>query len=91
MTFQWDVLLLESGILGHIPYEWISGSRLALPLVGLPLSVSGGSRQAAIRRPDMAQPYALEYHFWTQPLPTPLAGMPRSCRAGSLSLEQRLP
>src|SRR3984957_12052857 len=44
------------GIPGHIPHDWIKGSRLALPLAGLPLSVSGGHRQVAVRRPDVAQP-----------------------------------
>ena len=44
------------GIFGHISHQWIPDRRLALPLVGIPLPVSGGHREAALRRSHMAQP-----------------------------------
>jgi len=74
MSFQWDSLLLEAGVLGHIPYRWIEDSGLALPLVGLSLPVHGGlSVKLLSGDPTWHDLTALEYHFWSQPLPTPLA------------------
>jgi predicted DCC family thiol-disulfide oxidoreductase YuxK len=73
MTFQWDVLLLESGFLAIF---LTSGSRVVvwlyrwlvfryLFLAGVVKLLSGD--------PTWHNLTALEYHFWTQPLPTPLA------------------
>jgi predicted DCC family thiol-disulfide oxidoreductase YuxK len=73
MTFQWDVLLLESGFLAIF---LTSGSRIVvwlyrwlvfryLFLAGVVKVLSGD--------PTWRNLTALEYHFWTQPLPTPLA------------------
>src|SRR5882762_3790636 len=73
MSFQWDTLLLETGFLAiFLP----GGSRIIvwlfrwlvfryLFLAGVVKLLSGD--------PTWQDLTALEYHFWTQPLPTPLA------------------
>jgi predicted DCC family thiol-disulfide oxidoreductase YuxK len=73
MSFQWDTLLLEAGFLAiFLP----GGSRIIvwlfrwlvfryLFLAGVVKLLSGD--------PTWHDLTALEYHFWTQPLPTPLA------------------
>ena len=73
MSFQWDTLLLEAGFLAlFLP----GGSRIIvwlfrwlvfryLFLAGVVKLLSGD--------PTWHTLTALEYHFWTQPLPTPLA------------------
>ena len=71
--FQWDLLLLEAGFLAIF---LSSGSRIViwlyrwfvfryLFLAGAAKLLSGDSTWRDFT--------ALEYHFWTQPLPTPLA------------------
>ena len=73
MSFQWDSLLLEAGFLAMF---LTSGSRIVvwlyrwfvfryLFLAGVVKLLSGD--------PTWRDLTALEYHFWTQPLPTPLA------------------
>jgi predicted DCC family thiol-disulfide oxidoreductase YuxK len=73
MSFQWDVLLLEAGFLATF---LTGGSRIVvwlfrwllfryLFLAGIVKLLSGD--------PTWHNWTALEYHFWTQPLPTPLA------------------
>jgi predicted DCC family thiol-disulfide oxidoreductase YuxK len=73
MSFQWDTLLLETGFLAiFLP----GGSRIIvwlfrwlvfryLFLAGIVKLLSGDATWRGLT--------ALEYHFWTQPLPTPLA------------------
>lgn len=83
MRFQWDGLLLETGLLAVFvaPWSWGAARRTAasrgafllvrLLLVKLMLEsavVKLTSGDAAWRALT-----ALEYHHWTQPLPTPLA------------------
>jgi predicted DCC family thiol-disulfide oxidoreductase YuxK len=73
MSFQWDVLLLESGFLAIFLtggsrivvwlYRWLVFRYLFL--AGVIKLLSGD--------PTWHNLTALEYHFWTQPLPTPLA------------------
>ena len=73
MSFQWDVLLLESGFLAIFLtngsrvvvwlYRWLVFRYLFL--AGIVKVLSGD--------PTWHNLTALEYHFWTQPLPTPLA------------------
>ena len=73
MTFQWDLLLLEAGFLAIF---LTGGSRIVIWLyrwlVVRYLFLAGAvkvlSGDATWR--DLT---ALEYHFWTQPLPTPVA------------------
>jgi predicted DCC family thiol-disulfide oxidoreductase YuxK len=73
MNFQWDTLLLETGFLAIF---LTGGSRIVVwlyrclvfryfLLAGAVKLLSGDSTWHALT--------ALEYHFWTQPLPTPLA------------------
>ena len=73
MSFQWDVLLLEVGFLAIF---LTGGSRIVVWLfrwlvfryvflAGIVKLLSGD--------PTWHNLTALEYHFWTQPLPTPLA------------------
>jgi predicted DCC family thiol-disulfide oxidoreductase YuxK len=73
MSFQWDTLLLETGFLAIF---LTGGSRIViwlfrwlvfryLFLAGIVKLLSGDSTWHNLT--------ALEYHFWTQPLPTPLA------------------
>jgi predicted DCC family thiol-disulfide oxidoreductase YuxK len=73
MSFQWDVLLLESGFLAiFLP----SGSRVVVWLyrwlVFRYLFLAGAVKLLS-GDPTWHDLTALEYHFWTQPLPTPLA------------------
>jgi predicted DCC family thiol-disulfide oxidoreductase YuxK len=73
MNFQWDALLLEAGFLAIF---LTSGSRIVvwlfrwllfrfLFLAGIVKLLSGDPTWHGLT--------ALEYHFWSQPLPTPLA------------------
>jgi predicted DCC family thiol-disulfide oxidoreductase YuxK len=73
MSFQWDSLLLETGFLAIFLtarsrivvwlYRWLVFRYLFL--AGVVKLLSGD--------PTWRSLTALEYHFWTQPLPTPLA------------------
>lgn len=73
MSFQWDALLLESGFLAIFLtggsrivvwlYRWLVFRYVFL--AGVVKLLSGD--------PTWHDLTALEYHFWTQPLPTPLA------------------
>jgi predicted DCC family thiol-disulfide oxidoreductase YuxK len=73
MSFQWDTLLLEVGFLAIFLtggsrivvwlYRWLVFRYLFL--AGVVKVLSGD--------PTWHDLTALEYHFWTQPLPTPLA------------------
>jgi len=73
MSFQWDTLLLEVGFLAIFLtggskivvwlYRWLVFRYVFL--AGVVKLLSGDSTWRDLT--------ALEYHFWTQPLPTPLA------------------
>ena len=73
MSFQWDTLLLEVGFLAIFVtggsrvvvwlYRWLVFRYVFL--AGIVKLLSGD--------PTWHNLTALEYHFWTQPLPTPLA------------------
>jgi predicted DCC family thiol-disulfide oxidoreductase YuxK len=73
MSFQWDTLLLEVGFLAIFLtggsrivvwlYRWLVFRYLFL--AGIVKVLSGDTTWRELT--------ALEYHFWTQPLPTPLA------------------
>jgi predicted DCC family thiol-disulfide oxidoreductase YuxK len=73
MSFQWDILLLETGFLAIFLtggsrivvwlYRWLVFRYLFL--AGIVKLLSGDPTWHGLT--------ALEYHFWTQPLPTPLA------------------
>jgi predicted DCC family thiol-disulfide oxidoreductase YuxK len=86
MSFQWDTLLLEVGFLAIFLtggsriviwlYRWLVFRYLFL--AGIVKVLSGDTTWRELT--------ALEYHFWTQPLPTPLAWyaaqLPRRLLAG---------
>lgn len=85
LGFQWDILLLEAGFLAI----WLAPKRLfANPREAAPpsrtvtwlfrflvfrLMFSSGLAKLASGDPTWRDLSALSYHWWTQPLPTPLA------------------
>jgi len=92
--FQWDVLLLETGFLAIFlaPWRWFTPwrsrsdpPRLArflllwllfrLMMASAVVKLTGGD-------PTWADGTALEYHYFTQPLPTPLAWYAHQLPAG---------
>lgn len=83
LSFQWDALLLEVGFLaiflGPLPFGRL---RLVDPPVVVVwlfrwllfrLMFSSGIIKLASGDPTWADLSALDYHYWTQPIPTPLA------------------
>jgi predicted DCC family thiol-disulfide oxidoreductase YuxK len=73
MSFQWDLLLLETGFLAIF---LASGSRIAVWLyrwLVFRYFLLAGAVKLLSGDPTWPNLTALEYHFWTQPLPTPLA------------------
>ena len=73
MNFQWDLLLLESGFLAiFLP----GGTRIVVWLYRLLLFrflFLAGVVKLVSADPTWRNLTALQYHFWTQPLPTPIA------------------
>ena len=73
MSFQWDMLLVEAGFLAVF---LASGSRIVVWLYRLLLFrflFLAGLVKLASGDATWRQLTALDYHFWTQPLPSPLA------------------
>jgi predicted DCC family thiol-disulfide oxidoreductase YuxK len=73
MSFQWDALLLETGFLAIF---LTGGSRVVVWLYRfflLRYLFLAGIVKWLSADPTWRNLTALEYHFWTQPLPTPLA------------------
>ena len=73
MSFQWDLLLLEAGFLAIF---LTTGSRIVIWLYRLLLFrflFLAGLVKITSGDPTWRQLTALDYHFWTQPLPSPLA------------------
>jgi predicted DCC family thiol-disulfide oxidoreductase YuxK len=73
MYFQWDVLLTEAGFLAIF---LTGGSRMVVWLFRLLLFryvFLAGVAKLLSGDPTWRHLTALDYHFWTQPLPTPLA------------------
>lgn len=79
MSFQWDALLLEAGLLACFLAPWrknAAPSRGALWLMRLllfKLMLQSGLVKIFSGDPSWRNLTALTYHYWTQPLPTPLA------------------
>jgi predicted DCC family thiol-disulfide oxidoreductase YuxK len=87
LTFQWDVLLLEAGFLAIFlapwrPLEapWGSGSpRVSYTMLWLlrwllfRLIFLSGVVKLASGDPNWRNFTALDFHYWTQPIPTPVA------------------
>jgi predicted DCC family thiol-disulfide oxidoreductase YuxK len=73
MSFQWDLLLLETGFLAIF---LTGGSRIVVWLyrwLVFRYFLLAGAVKLLSGDPTWHDLTALEYHFWTQPLPTPLA------------------
>ena len=87
LSFQWDILLLEAGFLAiflapWLPLEppWRSGtSHVSTSVVWLNrwllfrLMLLSGAVKLLSHDPTWRGLTALDYHYWTQPLPTPIA------------------
>jgi len=73
LSFQWDLLLLETGFLAIF---LTAGSRIVVWLYRWLLFrylFLAGAVKLLSGDPTWRDLTALEYHFWTQPLPSPLA------------------
>lgn len=83
MNFQWDSLLLEAGLIACLLAPWkLSSKRAAEPsrvalwlmrLLLLKLMLQSGLVKLFSGDASWRDLSALTYHYWTQPLPTPLA------------------
>lgn len=85
LGFQWDILLLETGFLAifFAPVSWrlragpaaaVSGSALfLLQFLLFKLMFMSGVVKLTSGDPCWWNLTALDYHYWTQPLPTPIA------------------
>ena len=86
--FQWDMLLLESGVVGMFAAspEPRLGVWLARALLFKLMFLSGAVKLLS-GDPTWRDLTALEYHYWTQPLPLPRArSQPRSLRSSARRL-----
>src|SRR5581483_9492956 len=85
LSYQWDALLLETGLLAIFVAPWSLrdrrrdaadpprlGRRLMLWLL-VRLMVGSGAVKLTSGDPTWRHLTALSYHFWTQPIPTPAA------------------
>lgn len=73
LSFQWDLLLLEAGFLAIF---LTTGSKIVVWLYRWLLFrflFLSGAVKLLFGDPTWSNLTALKYHFWTQPLPTPLA------------------
>lgn len=81
LSFQWDALLLETGLLAILwaPLGWFPRSgetppstwvRWLLVFLLFKLMFLSGLTKLLSGDPTWRQLTALDYHFWTQPLPT---------------------
>ncbi len=95
-AFQWDTLLLETGLLAVVVAPWTARSRAAtdaeppraarwlLWLLVFRLMFLSGLVKLTSGDPTWADGTALLHHFATQPLPTPLAWHAHQLPAGVL-------
>lgn len=83
-SFQWDILLLEVGLLATFvaPWAWRPTIKARAPgrlahflLIWLlfRLMFSSGVVKLSSGDPTWANLTALQYHYWTQPIPNPIA------------------
>ncbi len=82
LRFQWDILLLETGFLAifYAPFSWRLGSPRAAPQSGMVrfllkwllfrLMLLSGMVKLTAGDDSWWNLTALDYHYWTQPLPT---------------------
>lgn len=85
MSFQWDALLVEGGFLAALLLPWQpfhhprrlreppALARWALYLLVFRLMFLSGVVKLASGDPAWSSLGALEYHYWSQPLPNPLS------------------
>jgi len=87
LSFQWDILLVETGFVALLlaPWAHVWPRRLAhepepplaavwlLRLLLFKLMFSSGLTKLTWDDPTWRDLTALTYHYWTQPIPTPLA------------------
>jgi hypothetical protein len=85
LSYQWDALLLEAGLLAAFVAPWTLRHRLAdghdPPRLGRALMLwlvvrlvaGSGAVKLASGDPTWRGLTALSFHFWTQPIPTPAA------------------
>jgi hypothetical protein len=85
LSYQWDALLLEAGLIAVFVAPWTFRHRLAdrhdPPPLGralmlwlvLRLMAGSGAVKLASGDPTWRGLTALSFHFWTQPIPTPVA------------------
>jgi lipase maturation factor 1 len=87
LSFQWDILLLETGFLAIFLAPWslleppwrLGTSHASTTVLWLGrwllfrLMFLSGAVKLLSNDPTWRDLTALEYHYWTQPLPTPLA------------------
>ena len=82
-SYQWDLLLLEAGFLAIF---LTAGSRIVVWLyrwlIFRYMFLSGAVKLLS-GNPTWQDLTALKYHFWTQPLPTPLAWYAAQLPSGS--------
>ena len=80
MSFQWDALLLEAGLIACFLGTWSArratpsrGALVLLRLLLVKLMLQSGLVKLCSGDTAWRDLTALTYHYWTQPLPTPLA------------------
>lgn len=73
MSFQWDILLLEVGFLSIFYTKNSPFIRLLIVFVLFKVMFYSGVVKLTSGDPNWRNLTALEYHYLTQPLPTPLA------------------
>jgi hypothetical protein len=90
-SFQWDALLLESGLIGlfAVSPEPRLGVWLARALL-FKLMVLSGAVKLLSGDPTWRDLSALSYHYWTQPLPGPVSAFAASAPAGFQRLSTAL-
>lgn len=100
LSFQWDMLLLETGFIAML---WAPPAapfaRILLVLLNFKLLFSSGMVKLASGDPAWRNLTALDYHYWTQPLPNPVSwfaaqlpsGFHRVCTAAMLAVELAAP
>ncbi|MBZ5569991.1 MAG: lipase maturation factor family protein [Acidobacteriia bacterium] len=72
MSYQWDALLLEAGFLA-ISLGWSKMLPWMFRWLLFRLMLMSGVVKLASGDPSWHALTAIRYHYWTQPLPTPLA------------------
>ncbi len=85
LSYQWDSLLLEFGFLGLFmapwQFEWLPfGAHVLNPIILVlcwlllfKLMICSGVVKLTNKDPSWKNLTALTYHYWTQPLPNPVA------------------